>query len=151
MIKDVFRRRVHGYESLAGCSIARYCKDWMWRRALSVAVLTHKSHRTLGKVYEGCLYFLAAVLSSISDKSCNAWMRGTTVRGRYSWGYERKRSDRELDAAKTLPLTALSWLNVHVPCCGRKGTCDAIWVIVSDSRGKIYEQKNNGIIYLGDR
>ncbi len=29
MIKDVLRRRVHGYESLAGCSIAQCCKDWV--------------------------------------------------------------------------------------------------------------------------
>ncbi len=51
MIKDVFRRRVHGYESLAGCSIAQYCEDWVCRRALGVAALTHKSRRTPGKVY----------------------------------------------------------------------------------------------------
>ncbi len=61
MIKDVFCRRVHGYESLTGCSIAQYCEDWVCRRVLGVAALTHKSRRTPGKVYEGCLYFLPAV------------------------------------------------------------------------------------------
>ncbi len=78
MIKDVLRRRVHGYESLAGCSIAQCCKDWV--SSVLCAALKHKSRRTPGKVYEGCLYFLAAVLSNNCDESCNAWLRCTTIK-----------------------------------------------------------------------